>query len=233
MKTIGIIGAMEEEISALREISEIINVKNIAESDFYMCKLSGKNVVLNRCGIGKVNAAIATQIMIDMYGVDCVINIGLAGAINEDLKIGDIVVSSDAIHHDFDATGFGYKLGEIPRASTSEFVADDKLIQAAKQCAILANIKREQIHIGRVATGDVFVSDKEEKEFIWRKFNAYCAEMEGAAIAQTCYLNKLPFVIIRSISDTADGDAEGDFNKNIDQISKNAYRILEEMVKEL
>lgn len=199
--TIGIIGAMEKEIVALKEDMNVISAKNIVGLDFYMGTLSGHNIVLVRSGTGKVNAAVCTQILIDMYAVDAIINVGVAGAIAPDMNIGDVVISDDLVHHDFDTTACGDEPGVITGISNSYFKADDQLIKLALEAVNRVGLP---VSIGRIASGDQFISSPEAKERIWKIFKAKCCEMEGAAIAQTCSLNKLPFVVIRAISDNAE-----------------------------
>lgn len=231
MKTIGIIGALEEEIVFLKESSEIVAAKNIVSTDFYMGKMAGQSVVIVRCGVGKVNAAVCTQALIDMYGVDYVVNIGVAGGINPILKVCDTVISSDLAQHDFDSTGFGYEIGIIPRNDESFFKADPKLIELALEGA--KSIQNHNTYLGRIATGDQFVHDTMLKSSILKKFDPYCVDMESAAIAQTCYLNKIPFVVVRSISDTANQNAMDDFSEYVNIAAKNANTIVEHIVRNI
>ena len=229
MKTIGIIGAMDSEVSLLRSKLDIILVKQVAGVDFYMGKLSGNNVVVARCNIGKVNAAVCAQILIDMYGVDYIINTGVAGAISLELDIGDIVVSSDLAHHDFDTSGVGDVKYVNPSLDESFFRADDRLVKLAKDScdAVLA---RNKAIVGRIATGDQFIMSNEDKTRIWNDLGALCVEMEGAAIAQACYLNNVPFIVIRSISDKADNSAHMSFEQFVDEASDISARVVEEML---
>lgn len=206
MKKIGVIGAMEEEVSLLIGQMKSKKTKVMAGMEFNHGKLWDKEAVVVKSGIGKVNMAICTQILVNCYGVDAVINTGVAGGLYEKLNVGDIVISSDVVQHDVDASGFGYKLGEIPRMETSEFTADKALIKLAKESCELVN-PEIQCFVGRVATGDQFISSNEKKQWIIDNFDAYCAEMEGGAMAQTAFLNKVPFVVIRAISDKADNSA--------------------------
>lgn len=206
MKTIGIIGAMEEEIENIKPHIDIISTKNIVGLDFYMGKMGGNNVVLVRSGIGKVNAAVCSQVLIDLYAVDYIINVGVAGAINKELKIGDVVIATDTMHHDMDTTYFGDEIGIIPRMEESSFKADDELINIALQAS--KDTIENNIYTGRIVSGDQFLCDIEKKSKIWSHFKAYCVDMESAAIGQTCYLNKIPFSIIRSISDNSDENNE-------------------------
>lgn len=209
-KKIGIIGAMEEEVAALREKLSDVRMLRKASMDFYAGTLYGKQVVVVRSGIGKVNAGICTQILADVFEVDAVINTGIAGSLKAEINIGDIVLSTDTLQHDMDATGFGYELGVIPRMETSCFEADQELLAAAKAACEEA-VPEIQVFTGRVVSGDQFVSDRQVKERIAQNFDGMCTEMEGAAIAQAAYLNQIPFVIIRAISDKADDSATVDY----------------------
>jgi len=229
MITVGIIGAMDEEIEQLKSKMDIISAKMIVDTEFFMGKMANKNVVIVRSGIGKVNAAICTQVLIDLYGVDYVINTGVAGAISPDLNIGDIVISRDLVHHDFDVTNFGYPLGTIPRMSDSFFKADHALIKLA-QSACESVLQDESCFIGRIATADSFVSDSEQKRRISEHFDALCVEMEGAAIAQVAMLNKVVFVVIRSISDKADEQADTTFDEFVKVAAKNASSVVENII---
>ena len=210
MKTIGIIGAMEVEVAILKEKMEDVRIIKKASMDFYEGILAGKKVVVVRSGIGKVNAGICAQILADVFSVDAIINTGIAGSLNAKIDIGDIVLSTDALQHDMDATGFGYEPGVIPRMETSTFIADEKLRKLAKECCERVN-PDIRVFEGRVVSGDQFISDKAKKEFILNTFAGDCTEMEGAAIAQAAYLNQIPFLIIRAISDKADDSATEDY----------------------
>jgi len=218
---IGIIGAMEAEINLL--LSKMENVKTITHLNktFYQGNLLEKEVVLVECGIGKVNAAVVTQAVINKFGADYVINTGLAGAIDSSLKVGDIVVSTDLVYHDVDATGFGYQKGQMPGMETY-FNADEKLIALAA--------KEKAVKKGRIATGDQFISSSSERKAIWENFKALCVEMEGAAIAHACLLSNTPFVVIRSISDEANENAKDAFALNLDLAVKTSTEIVESML---
>lgn len=209
-KVIGIIGAMDEEVNKLKECLTEVHIQTKAGMEFYQGKLFEKKVVVVRSGIGKVNAAICAQILADEYQVSAIINTGIAGSLNSDINIGDIVLSKDALQHDVDATGFGYELGVIPRMKTSIFTGDETLIALAREvCA--EQLQDVSVFVGRVVSGDQFISDKEKKQCLIDHFHADCTEMEGAAIAQTATLNQIPFLIIRAISDKADDSAHMDY----------------------
>lgn len=207
---IGIIGAMEEEVQSLIDFMDVEEKKEISSMVFYRGKLGKKEVVVVQSGIGKVNMAVCTQILVDIYHVNQLINTGIAGGLYEDINIGDIVISSDTLQHDMDATGFGYELGEIPRMESSIFQAEEELVKLAKEICEEVN-PDIQCFIGRVVSGDQFISSSEKKKELIDVFQGYCAEMEGAAMAQVAYLNKIPFVILRAISDKADNSATEDY----------------------
>ncbi len=226
---LGIIGAMDEEVSKLKEKMTDIEIKKKASMDFYRGKLMGKDVVVVRSGIGKVNAGICTQILVDEYLVDGVINTGIAGSLNADIDIGDIVLATDTVQHDVDATGFGYELGVIPRMETSTFIADEKLRSLAKECCERVN-PDIKVFCGRVVSGDQFVSDKAKKQYILENFKGCCTEMEGAAIAQAAYLNNIPFLIIRAISDKADDSATEDYPTFEAKAIEHSVKLMTELV---
>ncbi len=207
---LGIIGAMDEEVAKLKEHMTDVEVTTKASMDFYKGKLGGKEVVVVRSGIGKVNAAICTQILADDFHISAVINTGIAGSLRNEINIGDIVLSTDALEHDMEATAFGYPIGQIPRMDTLAFEADKKLIELAKECCAKVN-PDIQTFVGRVVSGDQFISSKEKKEWLIENFEGYCTEMEGAAIAHCAYLNNIPFLVIRAISDKADDSAHMDY----------------------
>lgn len=209
MTKLGIIGAMELEVETLQARMEEKNAKEIAGSTFYSGKLQGLEVVVVQCGVGKVNAAICAQILCSCYGVTHLVNTGIAGSLNAELDIGDLVVSQDAMYHDFDCVHFGYEMGKVPGMDVVAFPADKCMIDYAIAAAEAVNPGHTKV--GRVASGDLFVASKEAKENIIAKTGALCTEMEGAAIAQTAYRNRVPFVILRAISDKADDSAEMDY----------------------
>lgn len=212
MKMIGIIGAMEEEVAALKAKMIIEELRVIAGMEFCKGICEGHSAVVVRSGIGKVNAAVCTQILCDVYDVEAIINTGVAGSLKNEINIGDIVLSVDALQHDMDATGFGYDPGIIPRMETSVFEGDPALIALAEK--ICQEVNPEiQVFKGRVVSGDQFISDRQVKERIVQLFHGYCTEMEGAAIAQAAWLNHVPYLVIRAISDKADGSAEMDYSE--------------------
>ncbi len=209
---LGIIGAMETEVAEVKKNMQDVNVETIAAMDFYRGILKGKEAVVVRSGIGKVNAAICTQILADHYQVTAVINTGIAGSLRNEINIGDVVLSTDTVQHDMDATGFGYPAGQIPQMKEFSFPADDILRKLAEECCREVN-SEVGVFTGRVVSGDQFISDQVKKHWITETFGGYCTEMEGAAIAQAAYLNHIPFLIIRAISDKADDSANMDYSE--------------------
>lgn len=229
---LGIIGAMDEEVSRIKEVMSDVTVIEKAGMEFYKGKLSDKPAVVVRSGIGKVNAGICTQILADCFNVDAIINTGIAGSLNAKIDIGDIVLSTDALQHDVNACGFGYELGVIPRMPVSVFKADDKLINLAKTACEKVN---PDVHVftGRVVSGDQFISDKEKKDWLINKFAGYCTEMEGAAIAQAAYLNQIPFLIVRAISDKADDSATVDYPTFEAKAIEHSVKLILEVAKNI
>lgn len=206
---IGIIGAMDIEIATLKENMTEISVCEMAGMSFYKGKLCGREVVVVQCGVGKVNAAICTQMLCCCFHVSCVVNTGVAGSLSNELDIGDFVISADAIHHDMNCLSLNYPVGQVPGLTVRCFAADEALIHHAYSAA--EEVNPGHTKIGRVASGDQFVCHKEQKEKIISETGGICAEMEGAAIAHTAYRNQIPFVIIRAISDKADDSAQMDY----------------------
>ena len=224
---LGIIGAMEIEVNRIKEQMEDVSVTDKAGMSFF----EGKWNVVVRSGIGKVNAAVCAQILADTFHADAIINTGIAGSLKNEINIGDIVLSTDAIQHDMDAQGFGYAPGVIPQMEVSDFQADEKLIELAKKCCaeVCPDI---QVFTGRVVSGDQFISDKKKKEWLSSQFEGLCAEMEGAAIAQAAYLNHVPFLIIRAISDKADDSATMDYPEFEAMAAENSVKLLADIVRQ-
>ena len=209
MTTLGIIGAMQVEVDLLLKAMDRKYGKTIAGSVFYEGTLEGIPVVVVQCGVGKVNAAICAQILCDCYHVTHLVNTGIAGSLCADLDIGDLVVSTDAMYHDFDCVNFGYPMGKVPGMDVVSFPADEAMIGYAYAAA--ESVNPGHTRKGRVASGDQFVAVKELKDKIIANTQGLCTEMEGAAIAQTAYRNNVPFVILRAISDKADNSASMDY----------------------
>ena len=185
-----------------------------------------------RCGIGKVNAAMCVQILADLFDVTHVINTGVAGSLNAALDIGDIVISRDVVHHDMDVRVFGYALGQVPQLDTLAFPGDENLIRLALSSCEEAN---PGLHtaVGRIVSGDQFISDGSVKDRLIQQFDGFCAEMEGAAIAHAAFLNQLPYVVIRAISDKADGSAHMDYPEFERAAAAHCAKLVENLVTKL
>ena len=229
---IGIIGAMDEEVNAIIEKMTNVESREKAGMTFNKGTLEGKEAVVVRSGIGKVNAGLCTQILVDDYKIDAVINTGIAGSLKNQIDIGDIVLSSDALYHDMDATGFGYPLGQIPQMDAFSFQADEQMRKLAKEVCEEVN-PEIRVFEGRVVSGDQFISSREVKDKIKENFDGCCTEMEGAAIAQTAYLNQIPFVIIRAISDKADDSATMDYPTFEKQAVEHSVRLTRGFLKRI
>ncbi|MBE5828762.1 MAG: 5'-methylthioadenosine/adenosylhomocysteine nucleosidase [Butyrivibrio sp.] len=229
---IGIIGAMEVEVATLKSQMNIKNVVTKASMEFNEGTIGNTEVVIVRSGVAKVNAGICVQILVDMFNVTHVINTGVAGSLDARINIGDIVLSTDACYHDVDATVFGYKKGEVPQLGIHAFPADDSLREAAK-AAIKKAAPDLGVFEGRVCSGDQFVSSPDVKKAIIDEQGGMCTEMEGAAIAQACYLNKIPFVIIRAISDKADGSDIVDYPVFEEKAARDCAALVKEMISSL
>jgi adenosylhomocysteine nucleosidase len=228
---IGIIAAMNEEIEILLKDMHVQSTEEKAKMTFNKGSLWGKEVIAVVCGVGKVNAAICTQILASEYKVDKVINVGVAGGIGKDIYPGDVVIANNLVEHDMDTTAFGDKHGQIPRLDTFDFKCDDELVKfALEACDEAKDIKT---FLGRIVTGDQFVANIEKIQWLSSEFEAFACEMEGGSIAHTCYLNSIPFVVIRSISDNANNGAHMDFEKFVPIGVKNSTTILEKMIKKM
>lgn len=229
---IGIIAAEDEEMLAIKELMTDINEKKIFDLNFFTGKIHEKECTLVKCGVGKVNSARTTQIMIDNFDIDYVINVGSAGGINPSLEIGDIVVANRLVQYDFDITGVGdYEVGEI--CDIGKYIeSDNNLLKAMEKVA--SELKDINIKFGTIASADRFFKDKEEAPRIRKDFgNAECTEMEGAAIAQVCFLDNIPFLVIRGISDVANGNNKVDFHKYLKMASNQCAKILDKLISNI
>ncbi len=229
---LGIIGAMDTEVAKLKELMTDVTIIQKASMEFYQGNLNGAAAVVVRAGVGKVNAACCTQTLIDQFPVSCVINTGIAGSLQAKIDIGDIVLSTDAVEHDMDVAALGYQPGKIPDMEVSAFAADERLRQIAKESCEKVN---PDIHVyeGRVVTGDQFISSKEKKAWLTDTFDGCCAEMEGAAIAHAAYLNQIPFLVVRAISDKADDSAQMDYPTFEAKAIEHSVRLIVEMAGRL
>ena len=225
------IGAMAVEVELLKAKMEDLTVTTHAGMEFYDGKLEDLDAVVVQCGVGKVNAAMCAQILCSVFGVTHLVNTGIAGSLCAQLDIGDLVVSRDAMYHDFDCVHFGYEMGRVPGMDVVSFPADEAMIGYA--CAAAEAVHPGHVRVGRVASGDLFVAEKAAKNRIIEKTGALCTEMEGAAIAHTAYRNKVPFVILRAISDKADDSAEMDYPTFEAQAAHRCAEVAANMAKQL
>ena len=223
---------MDQEVAKLKEMMTEVEITKAASMEFYKGKLNGTEAVVVRAGVGKVDAACCTQALIDHFPVSCVINTGIAGSLQASIDIGDIVLATDALEHDMDAVSFGYGLGQIPGMEVFSFTADEKLRKIAKEGCEKVN-PDISVHEGRVVTGDQFVSSKEKKTWLVDHFDGCCTEMEGAAIAHVAYLNQIPFLIVRAISDKADDSAHMDYPTFEAKAIEHSVRLITEMAGRL
>ena len=231
---LGIVGAMDVEVDFFKAEIEINSSYEQAGMTFYDGVFKGVEIILVKSGVGKVNSAICTQILINEFEVDQIIFTGVAGAIDRRLEVGDIVVAESLIQHDFDARGFGYALGEIPGLGQVSFTADRKLVSLAKKAGRKVAAEKDiNVYSGRVLSGDQFIASQEKVIELQEGFNGYCTEMEGAALAQVCFLNEIPFVVVRSISDNADQEADYEFAEFAKKAASNSYAIVAKMISYL
>lgn len=227
---IGIIAAEEEEMLAIKKYMKNIKEKNIFNLTFYIGSIENNKCILVKCGVGKVNAARTTQVLIDNFDLNYVVNIGSAGAVNPSLSIGDIIVGDKLIQYDFDITELGtYEKGEICGIG-KYFSCDDTLINLCKQI-----VEEEDLicKVGKIGTADLFCAKPEKSAEIYKEFGVECVEMEGGAVAQVCQLDNIPFLVIRSISDTPNGNNKIDFHTYLKSASENAGKILYKLCTKL
>ena len=231
-KIIGIIGAMDLEVEKLIEAMEQKEEITFGKRKFYKGKLEGTDVVLARCGVGKVNAALTVQMMVDKFGITDIINTGVAGSLNEKIDIGDIVLATNAVYHDMEAIAFGYERGQVPQMDVFEFPTSKELIDIAEEACKKVN-PDVKVFKGRVASGDQFIADKETKNCIVKSFSPLCVEMEGAAMAHAAYVNNINCLIIRAISDKADDSAEMDYPTFEKKAAVHCAGMVREMMKHI
>lgn len=231
-RKIGIIGAMELEVETLIEKMTEKEVVEYGKRNFYVGKLNGTDVVLARCGVGKVNAAITVQMMVDKFAITDIINTGVAGSLNEKIDIGDIVLATNAVYHDMEAIAFGYERGQVPQMDVFEFPTSAELVEAAEEACKCVN-PDVKVFRGRIASGDQFIAGKEVKNNIKGWFDPMCVEMEGAAMAHAAYVNDINCLIIRAISDKADDSAEMDYPTFEKKAAVHCANMVMEMMKKL
>ena len=225
MKTFGIIAAMQEEMQEIEKIMQYKENIKLYNLNIIKAKINEYNIVLVEAGVGKVNAGRVTQILIDNFKIDAIINVGSAGSATDELNIGDIVIGKKLVQHDFDITAFGHQKGYI--SNVGQFIeSDDKLVLKMKQTIEKIEKDEFKIKIGTIASGDIFCTESKMREKIRNKFNADAIEMEGAAIAQVCKLDEIPFIVIRSISDKPNGKNEITFEQFLEKASKRCAEII-------
>ncbi|EES58182.1 5'-methylthioadenosine/adenosylhomocysteine nucleosidase [Staphylococcus epidermidis] len=227
---IGIIGAMEEEVTILKRKLNDMNEINIAHVKFYVGKLNHKEVVLTQSGIGKVNASISTTLLIEKFNPEVVINTGSAGALDQTLSIGDILVSNHVLYHDANATAFGYEYGQIPQMPKT-YTTDPTLLKKTMHV-----LEQQQLNgkVGMIVSGDSFIGSSEQRQKIKQQFpEAMAVEMEATAIAQTCYQFKVPFIVIRAVSDLANGKADISFEEFLDKAALSSSETVSLLVESL
>jgi len=229
MKRIGIIFAMKEELDSLLKYLKIEKEYNIFDLKFYEGMIHNNYCILTESGVGKVNSARCTQILIDNMDVDMIINIGVAGGISEKLKVCDIVIGEKLVQHDFDITAFNHEKGYIPNVGVY-IDSDTYLVNIAKECI---NNKKYNVVSGIIASGDIFCTESWMSQKINTKFNALCVEMEGASIAQVCYLSNVPFIVIRSISDVPNNNNVLTYEEFLNESSKNVSNFIYEIIKNI
>lgn len=226
----GIIGAMDVEVALLKEAASITRKEIIADMEFCEGTLGNSEIVIVKCGVGKVNAGICAQLLITHFGVSEIINTGIAGSLNPELNIGDVVIALDCVQHDYDVTPINFARGEIPYTGKFAFESDSKLRQKALHAAKKAAPDRNIVE-GRICTGDQFISTKAQKDLITNNFGGYCCDMESGAIAQVCYLNQIPFVIVRAVSDKANSQATIDFQEFTEVTARLSAQIVKLMLE--
>ncbi|HKM00666.1 MAG: 5'-methylthioadenosine/adenosylhomocysteine nucleosidase [Tissierellia bacterium] len=226
---IGIIGAMDIEVEELINSMEEIKKETISSIDFYEGKIQNKNVVVAKCGVGKVHAAVCTQTMILKYAPDAIINTGVAGSLSPDLDIADIVISDGVVQHDFDISSFGHPVGLISGLDLVKITCNEELVRKLGNAA--KTLEDTHVAVGTVASGDQFICSKEKKDYIVDNFNALCTEMEGAAIGHVCYINNVDFCIIRAMSDKADGTAHMDFPSFVEIAVKKSITLINNFLR--
>ncbi len=231
MKKLGIIGAMAVEIATLKENMEHMTVVSRVGMEFYEGRLRGLDAVVVQCGVGKVNAAVCAQVLMDCFGVTHLVNTGIAGSLRAELDIGDLVISRDAIYHDFDLHFWGRPIGQVPGMEVTAFPADKKMTELALAAA--ESVSPGHGRVGRVASGDQFICSRQQKDRILADTNAMCAEMEGAAIAHAAYRSGVPFVIVRAISDKADDSAQMDYPAFEAMAAQRCAQVTTEMAKNM
>lgn len=231
MSVIGLIGAMDEEVAVIKQWMTDVTETSVAGCEFYSGKLDGRSVVLLKSGIGKVNAAVSTTLLMASFDPSVVINIGSAGGFDAELEVGDVIISDAVVHHDVDVTAFGYQIGQLPQLPAT-FKADDALIEIAKQA--VSKVGQVKAKVGLVGTGDVFMCEAERVAKVRQQFPELKAvEMEAAAVAQVCHKFAVPFVVVRSLSDVADKESPASFEEYLSVAAQNSSLMIRAMLQEI
>lgn len=229
---LAVIGAMREEVTLLRDAMDVAEENVHAGITVSRGDFAGADVVLAQCGIGKVNAAICTQMLIDLYSPDRLIFSGVAGGLMANMRVGDLVVASHLIQFDIDLTAFGRRHGELPDANRM-IQSDPDLVRAATaafDAVFDGQADAPNLMIGTVVSGDRFIKDSGTLKWLQREFAALATEMEGAAVGYTCQLSDVPFVVIRGLSDTADENASDDFQANLETVCRHSFALMERLI---
>lgn len=229
---LGIIGAMDDEVARLKDMISGLHIVQRAGMEFYKGQIHERDVVVVKCGVGKVNAAMCTQSMIDIFDVDAIINTGIAGSLDADIDIGDIVLATDTVEHDMDVAALGYAPGVIPDTETSIFDTDKRLLEIAQAATETAGLD-VKVFTGRVVSGDQFISSKDKKKWLVSEFGGRCAEMEGASIGHVAVLNKVPYLVVRAISDKADDSAQMDYPSFAAKAIDNSVKLMTEIINRI
>ena len=224
---IGIIAAMKAEIESVkREMTEKA-VETVSGIEFVSGKFMGKDVVVAQCGIGKVFAAICTQTMILKYHPDIIVNTGVGGTLTTELSVGDIAVSTDVVQHDMDTSPLGDPVGLVSGINIVHFPAAEGVVDMISSCARELGINNRK---GTIASGDQFIASSEKKDYIKKNFNAIACEMEGAAIGHVCYVNNVPFAVVRAISDSADDSSGMDYGEFLMLAAERSFGVIARFV---
>jgi len=228
-KVIGLIGAMDEEVAVIKSWMSGVCKESIAGCDFFIGQFEGNDVVLLQSGIGKVNAALSTTLLLSKFAPEYVINIGSAGGFAAELNVGDVVISDQVVHHDVDVTAFGYAMGQVPNMPAT-YASDTDLIKKA-QAAVTA-VNRVKAKVGLIGTGDSFMNDPVRVEAVRAMFpDMVAAEMEAAAVAQVCHKFQTPFVVVRSLSDIAGKESSQSFEEYLKVAAENSSLMIQQMLK--
>ena len=230
---LAVIGAMREEIDLVKAAMTVLAQQTHAGIETVRGDFGGAEIVLAQCGVGKVNATMCTQMLIDRFQPEALVFSGVAGGLLPNMRVGDVVIASHLIQYDMDLTAFGRRHGEVPGQDNRMIESDPGLVQkaaAAFDMAFPASAEGPSLMLGTVVSGDRFIQDRETLRWLQREFSALATEMEGAAVGYTCRVNGVPFVIVRALSDTASESASGDFASNLDRVCRNSFRLLECLV---